>query len=182
MAQFSIAVEVVLRHEGGFVDNPADPGGATNFGISLRHLQKIGDLDGDGWLDGDFDRDGDVDVDDIANMTREDAISHYRSQFWDRYRYDWFKNQEVANKVFCLAVHAGPRRAAIILQKALSYYNRLDVDGIVGPLTRALTNTTPPTWLVTEFKHETAAFYRQLVETRPKLIQFERGWLNRAYA
>jgi lysozyme family protein len=71
MAVFETAIDVVLRHEGGFVNNVHDSGGATNFGISLRFLR---DYPGDG----DFDGDGDVDIDDIRKMTLTDAKRVYR--------------------------------------------------------------------------------------------------------
>lgn len=182
MASFAPAVATVLQHEGGFVNDKDDPGGATNFGISLRHLQKVGDLDGDGWLDGDLDRDGDVDVDDIRAMTRDQAEAFYKAQFWDRYRYDYLKSQDLATKVFCLAVHAGPRRAHIVLQRALNYHNLIKIDGLLGPHTRAAANVTPGPWVCTEYRHETAAFYLKLIEANPVRMKWQRGWLNRAYA
>ena len=54
--RFTAAVARVLEHEGGFVDDPVDPGGATNWGISLRYLKKAGAVDAnvDGWLDDDW--------------------------------------------------------------------------------------------------------------------------------
>jgi lysozyme family protein len=62
MSDFNQAVKVILQHEGGYVDNPNDPGGATNYGISLRFLA-------DHPESGDFNGDGEVDAEDIANMT-----------------------------------------------------------------------------------------------------------------
>ena len=68
---FMEALETVLSHEGGLLMT-GDPGGATNFGVSLRFLATQGefDSDGDGVSDYDFDRDGDIDADDIRRMTR----------------------------------------------------------------------------------------------------------------
>ncbi len=181
MAQFEPALATLLKHEGGFVNNPNDPGGATKYGISLRYLQKVGDLDGDGWLDGDLDKDGDVDADDIAILQPEDAGKHYLNQFWKRYRYDWIASQDVATKLLCLSVHAGPRRAHLVLQKSIIYHTAVTVDGLIGPLTRAAANMVEETWLGTEFRHETAKFYRELIQTKPKFAEFDRGWMNRAY-
>jgi len=55
MARFEDALPTVLRHEGLYSEDPADPGGATNYGISLRFLRQLGDTDGDGFAEGDLD-------------------------------------------------------------------------------------------------------------------------------
>lgn len=182
MAKFAPALATLLVHEGGFVNDPADAGGATKFGISLRWLQELGDIDGDGWLEGDLDRDGDVDVNDIRMLDTDKAGELYRQRFWDRYRYDAIKDQQLATKVFCLSVHAGPRRAHLVLQKALQYHTPIIIDGLIGPLTRAAANSVEPSRVVTEFRHETAAFYRELMDKKPGLWKFAKGWMNRAYA
>lgn len=181
-ADFDLAFEVLMEHEGGYVDDKDDPGGATKYGISLRWLQSLGDMDGDGWLDGDLDRDGDVDANDIRMLTPETAKEKYFNQFWNRYRYDAIKDQKLATKVLCLSVHAGPRRGHLVLQKALQYHTPIVVDGIIGPMTRAAANMVEPTRAVCEFRHETAAFYRSLVDKKPGMWKYANGWMNRAYA
>ena len=182
MAEFLPAVNELLKHEGGFVDDPVDPGGATNFGVSLRWLQSMGDIDGDGLLDGDLDGDGDVDADDIRHLGQEEAIHFYKTQWWDRYRYDAIQDTELATMLLSLSVHAGPRAAHKILQKAILYFAPVRIDGIIGPLTRASANSVEPDRLKTEFRHETAAFYRLLVRKNSKLTKYLKGWINRAYA
>jgi lysozyme family protein len=181
MAQFADAVDVLWVLEGGHSDHKADPGGATNFGISLRFLQSIGDLDGDGWLDGDLDRDGDVDAQDIALLTKSKAAEIYRSQFWDRYGYGSIDNQDLATRVFCLSVHAGPGRAHRILQQSIAYHQKIKVDGIIGRKTRGAANQIKASWILGEFRHELAEFYRSLIQANPELEVFQDGWLNRAY-
>lgn len=181
MADFDKAIEVLWILEGGYSDHDADPGGATNFGISLRFLQGLEDLDGDGWLDGDLDRDGDVDADDIRLLDKPAAAEIYRSQFWDRYHYGSIIDQNLATRVFCLAVHAGPRRAHLILQQSINYHKAIKVDGIIGPNTRAAANRVTASWILGEFKHELAAFYLSLILKNPELDEFRNGWLNRAY-
>ncbi len=178
MSSFTIAVFILLTHEGTFVDHPADPGGATNYGISLRYLKTIGDLDGDGYQDGDLDKDGDVDAEDIRQMTRDEAIHLYATQWWERYGYYRIYSQDVANKVLDLSVNTGARRAHIIVQRALRAAGKqVREDGILGPKTLDAINTTTPRQLVIAIRAEAAAFYRSL--NQPKFIQ---GWLNRAYA
>lgn len=179
---FLNAVEPVFLHEGTFSNDPADAGGATMYGISLRFLQKLGDLDGDGWLDGDLDHDGDVDVDDIRAITRERASALYFSQFWSRYNYHRF-SRSVGAKVFDLSVNMGPGNAHKILQRAVRATGGriLMDDGRIGPKTIAAVNVTQPEYLVVAMRSEAAGFYRLLVESNATLGKFLNGWLNRAY-
>jgi lysozyme family protein len=179
---FQHAVVIVLRHEGGFVDDPADPGGATNFGISLRLARQLGDLDGDGELDLDLDGDGDVDADDIRKLSREQAIGIYRSQWWEKYRY-WLLPQAAAVKTFDLSVNMGSRQAHLCLQRALRAAGLiLAEDGVLGPKTVTAVETVGPLILLPAFRAEAAGFYRALVARRPASEKHLAGWLNRAYA
>lgn len=187
MADFEPALAIVLEHEGGFSDHKNDPGGATNFGVSLRFLQSAGDIDADldGYLDGDLDKDGDIDADDIRKMTRQEAGEVYEINFWSRYGYDLFDSQAVANIMLSLSVNVGPGRAHRLLQEAIQTNKdgqAIKIDGILGPNTRREANRLPESWLTTELKHQAANFYRSLAATKPPLAMFLRGWLNRAYS
>lgn len=179
---FAHAFAFLLPHEGGFADHPADPGGSTNFGVSLRYLKRLGDSDLDGVLDGDFDRDGDVDADDIHAMTEADAAAIYRRQWWDRYRYGEIQNADVAAKVLDLSVNMGPNAAHSLVQYALrAVHRRVKVDGILGPKTLAAVNVALPGTLVVALRSEAAGWYRSLVAEHHQFEPFLEGWLNRAY-
>ena len=183
MSAFHTAVEKVLQHEGGFVDDPVDPGGATNYGISIRWLRKVGDEDGDGWLDGDLDHDGDIDVDDIRGMSRDQAIDFYRTHFWEAYHYDQIKNQVIAEKVFDFTVNMGSRQSHKILQRACRACRHvIKDDGVIGKMTLSAVNNIPHPTLITAIRSEAAGFYRLLVCKNKKLSKYINGWLNRAYA
>ena len=159
---FLRAVEVVLEHEGGYVNDPHDPGGETKYGISKLSYPHL----------------------DIANLTREQAIEIYRRDWWDTYGYWRFASPDIAIKVFDLSVNVGPRRAHVMLQRALHAVGRRDVvvDGIIGPQTISAANAAPPDALLAALRAEAAAYYRQLIERNPTLKKYERGWMRRAYA
>ena len=182
MSYFNIAFNMTLEHEGGFVNDSADPGGATKYGVSLRWLLKAGDLDADGLPDGDIDGDGDIDVDDIKALSVEDARRLFRAAFWDANRCGELNSQHVAAKLFDYSVNMGNRQAGRILQRACrACMQPVEDDGIVGPKTVAAANACPSTALMAAMRSEGAGFYRALVARRPKLGKFLGGWLRRAY-
>jgi len=159
--RFRHAVEIVLRHEGGYVHDPADPGGATKYGISKRSYPDLN----------------------IAALTREQAIEIYRRDWWDRYGYDRIKSLDVAAKVFDLAVNMGPAAAHRLLQEALVFLgHQLAVDGILGPKTLAAVNAEAPPRLLQVLRWKAAERYFSLAERRPENRAFLFGWLRRAYS
>ncbi|WP_372069752.1 glycosyl hydrolase 108 family protein (plasmid) [Tistrella mobilis] len=172
------AIETVLAHEGGYIDDPDDPGGATNWGVSLRYLRAIGDL-----TLADVDGDGDVDVDDIRQMTRAQAAAIYHREWWVRYGYGQLP-VPVSAKVMDLAVNMGASQAHRIAQRALRAVDARQAvvdDGIIGPLTRRAILSVDSGRLVTAIRSEAAGFYRGLVVAQPVRQKWLRGWLNRAY-
>lgn len=159
--RFRYAVEVVLRHEGGYVNDPADPGGETKYGISKRSYPYI----------------------DIASLTREQAIQIYRRDWWERYRMGEIEDVAIATKVLDVFVNVGPIQGATIVQRALHACGWRDVvvDGIIGSQTIAALNAVrPQAALLAAIRAEAAAYYRGLVAARPELQRFEAGWINRA--
>lgn len=177
-ARFLAALETVLAHEGGHADDPDDPGGATNFGISLRWLRSLGELEGD--LDGD----GDVDGGDIRCLSREDAARFYYEHWWRPQGYGLFSSDAVATKVFDLAVNMGPRPAHQILQRAVraACGEMLIDDGVIGPKTRQAVEACSGGLLSAAMRSEAAGSYRLIAASKPRLKKFLRGWLNRAYS
>lgn len=163
VTDFDRAVEVVLQHEGGLVDDPDDPGGITNHGISLRFLRRV--------------RPG-ARPDEIRNLTRDEAIELYRRHFWERYGYGRLPDVSIATKVFDLSVNMGPRGAHVCLQRALRAAGEpVFEDGILGPKTLAAVHRARSDVLLAALRSEAAGYYRN--RRRPKYIA---GWLNRAYS
>ena len=162
--EFLAAVARVLKDEGGFVDNAADPGGATKFGISQRSYPNL----------------------DIRNLTRDGAIEIYFGDWWTHFRFGDLPSG-IAAKVFDLAVNMGAAHATICLQRALRACGRdIGEDGILGEETIRAARTeqlTPMTLspLMAALRSEAAGYYRALAAHDERSDQFLRGWLNRAY-
>lgn len=178
---FDDIVANTLKHEGGFVDDPVDTGGATKWGISLRFAMLVEDI-----IDMDLDDDGDVDVDDIKLITRSIAKGIYKAQFWEKYRYWKINSVPIAQKVFDLSVNMGPYKAHLVLQRALRAVNhKVTQDGKVGPKTFEATNNVimlNKIALISSMKAEAAGMYRVIIAKHSAFKKYENGWLNRAYS
>ena len=153
MADFLQAVNITLVREGGYVDNPADPGGATNFGITQA------DMPGQ----------------DMRKVTVPMAIEHYREHYW-KPLYNSITNQPICNKLFDAGVLLGIGTAVKILQKALL----IDVDGTFGDGTLLALNAclTPPA-LLQAFKNELVIHVVGIGAAKPAERIFVNGWINR---
>lgn len=180
--RFERAFQHTVRFEGGFVDDPDDPGGATNYGVSLRYLLSTGEIEAF-----DYDADGDVDADDIRKMTPQDAQIVYRERFW----FDWmddFRVEDLAIKVFDLGVNTGPAQAGKFLQRAINEQlpsgHKLIVDGIIGPKTCQIIKSLKVDQALIalwDVEHHAARFYYMLAEKRRASRKYLFGWLRRCY-
>lgn len=144
------------RHEGGFVNHPKDPGGATNMGITLatfrRHIKRNGT------------------VSDLKRMTWEQAAKVYRSQYWNKVRGDDLP-PGVDYTVFDFAVNSGPSRAAKFLQRIVG----VEQDGEIGPITLAAVNRMAPADVINGVCDARLSFMQGL-KTWPT---FRKGWSRR---
>lgn len=175
-----LAHEVGPYRDGGFTNDPVDPGGATKWGISLRWLKSVGDLDGDGYLDGDLDHDGDVDINDIRALTAEHAYVLYHDRWWRPHGYCNMP-RPVGEKMVDCAINMGTRQAAKLLQRGLVALGaRLAVDGMIGPVTLRTMRAFRPQDVVDAICGEQAGFYRTLVRQKPAFKKYIKGWLRRA--
>lgn len=173
---FRAALSWVLSAEGGFVNDPRDPGGATNMGVSLRAVAGL--RDEDGGLEFDLDNDEDVDAADIELLReRPDMVEEfYRERYWRPSGCDllvW----PASLLVMDAAVHSGPRVAVVTLQKAL----RVEQDGRVGPETATAAARIDTAVLARRFCTARTRFFRDLVARRPPLEVFFDGWCSRQF-
>jgi lysozyme family protein len=166
MARFEDAIPTILAHEGGIVDHPADPGGLTNRGITWATWQRVKGPDAT--------RAG------LLALTEDEATAIYRAEYWLPI-YELLDSQNVATKVFDVAVNAGHRQAHRLLQESVSALGyRVAKDGLLGPNTLAAANSCDPAELVAEICEAQAAFYRGITNINPGMAAFLPGWLERA--
>ena len=164
MNRAAIYIPRILKHEGGFVNHPRDPGGATNRGVTIGTLRKLG-IDKDG--------DGDSDIADLRALTEADAVAVFKRFYADAVQADLLPvGLDYAMTDF--AVNSGPGRAAQHLQRILG----VEADGHIGPKTiAALAGTSAPA-LINALCDSRMRFLRAL----PTWPDFGRGWTARVEA
>jgi lysozyme family protein len=154
-------IAAIIRREGGFVDDPDDPGGATKFGITARTLSD--------W------RNRPVTREHVQFLSEAEASEIYRDRYLLRPGIGLVEPEKLRAAVLDAAVQFGPRRAIEMLQRALG----VKADGILGPLTReAMKNAGERAGLV-RFEAERVRAYGRTITDNPKLAKFAAGWANR---
>ncbi len=156
LVEFDDIIEVVLHHEGGYVNDPKDPGGETNFGIAKRSHPDV----------------------DIANLTKEGAKEIYKRDYWDGNKVEELP-EELRHIYFDMCVNQGKGRAVKILQQAVNAKGGdLKVDGGLGPMTlKAILKSNLELDRVRAYR---VKYYADLVTRKPDLEKFYFGWFRRA--
>lgn len=132
---FDQAFDRLIGNEGGYTNNPADPGGETNWGISKRSYPNV----------------------DIANLTREGAKAIYLQDFWQRGQMDQY-DPAIAFQVFDAAVNHGIETAVRLLQQAAGVAD----DGHIGPVTVAAVKAKSVTDMLMLFIARRIKFWTKL--------------------
>jgi lysozyme family protein len=153
---FDCSMAFVLKAEGGYVDNPADPGGATNMGITLRALSD--------W------RGTAVTKNDVLHLSTDEAEAILGARYWNSTHCGQMP-PGVDLMLFDCAVNTGVSRAAKMLQAIAA----VDQDGSIGPITLADVAKFPALDTIERMANLRATFYRSL----PTFKTFGHGWLNR---
>ncbi len=153
---FDAALKAVLKHEGGYVNHPKDPGGMTNLGVTKRVWEA--------WVK------KAVGEKEMRALTPAMVAPLYKKQYWDAVKADELPTG-LDYLMFDFAVNAGPGRAIQTMQKALG----TKPDGVIGPKTLQALKASDPTDLVAKFSMEKELFYKSL----PTFATFGKGWLRR---
>ena len=145
--RFDTCLAFTLHEEGGFLDNRADPRGATNLGITLARLRR-------------FMREPNLGIDDIREIPHATVCAIYLADFWNRARCDALPDG-IDLMVFDHAVNAGPDRAARALQMAAGQ-KRSAQDGAVGQATLAHVAEADPRGLLDALAETQRIGYRRM--------------------
>jgi lysozyme family protein len=159
-SKFLKAFDYLMRHEGGYSNNPADAGGETKYGISKRSYPHL----------------------DIKKLTQDQARQIYFCDFWLKGKCEQIEDGSVVIKFFDLCVNMGIAQAVKLIQRALRAAGvSVTEDGIIGSATLKAINNADSTDLLAALKSEAAGYYRTIANINPSQQRFITGWLNRAY-
>ena len=167
MVEFDDMITVLLKHEGGFTDDPKDPGNwtggsegkgelkGTNFGISCKAYPD----------------------EDIKGLTIERVKELYKKDYWDRYRVGQLPDR-IRHIFFDMCVNMGGSRAIRVLQEACNSKNsnKIDVDGGIGRATVAASSNVED-FRVRAFR---VLYYAEVIAKKPTLAKYWVGWFRRS--
>ena len=155
LTTFNNIIEVVLEHEGGYVNDPNDLGGETKYGITKRFYPSV----------------------DIKNLTKEQAKTIYHTDYWRRGKCDEVP-PHLRHIYFDMCVNFGRSGAVKVLQQAANSKNRnkIDADGGIGPATlKAIQDIT-----VDRVRAYRVLRFANIVIDKPTQEKFWLGWFRRA--
>lgn len=164
MSDFERAMTFVLRHEGGYVHDPDDPGGETNQGITRRVYDTYRLAQG-------------LVTRSVRLINPEEVREIYRVRYWLPSHCEGM-TWPLSASVFDAAVNTGVRQGRKLLQRALGVAD----DGQWGPQTAAAVQSASPKETALRMCRERIEFYHRLAEERPALSKFLRGWIHRVNA
>lgn len=185
MADVNVLLPFILKWEGGFVNDPADAGGATNKGVTIGTWRQVGyDKDGD----------GDIDVQDLKLLSNNDVRDRVlKPHYWNRWKADNIQSQKIAN-ILVDWVWGSGKHGIVIPQRLLGVKD----DGIVGEKTLSAVNFADPDQLFDAIYKARVDFLNKITQssiakyekkigrkaTESELMKytnkrFLKGWLNR---
>lgn len=164
MTRFNDCLTFTLQQEGGYSNNPADHGGATQYGVTQGTYDHYRVSNG-------------YPQQPVSNISFSEASAIYLADYWQPTGCDQLP-VPVDLCVFDTAVNCGPSRAIKMLQAAVGVAQ----DGIIGPATVSATGGMASIAVATQYCDEREQYYRDLVAQQPSQGQFLNGWLNRVNA
>lgn len=152
--KFLKCIDIILRNEGGYVNDPNDPGGETNFGICKRSFPDV----------------------DIKSLTVDIAKDIYFNQYWTNLGFENVTPDELALQMFDMAVNAGSKVSIKIIQVIVN----VSKDGILGPDTlNKIASYNSPQRLINLYIDARISWYKALAGSKPQFNAYLRGWTNR---
>ena len=148
-------IKKVVEREGGYVNDPVDPGGETKYGISKKAYPNV----------------------DIKNLTVDDAVEMYKNDYWIPAKVERLPDK-LQGQYFDMVVNQGRAKAAKILQRACNgkNKNKIDVDGGLGPATRRALDGVE----LERVRAYRVKYYADLVTKKPEQDKFYFGWFKRS--
>ena len=153
---FDKCLDMLLSHEGGFVDHPDDPGGMTNLGVTKKVYDK--------WIGRESTEQ------EMRDLTPEDVAPIYKKNYWDRVKGDSLPSG-LDWACFDWAVNSGSGRPAKAVQRAVG----ATADGAIGPATLGLIMEKDPKFII-EYVHDVRQDFYKSLKT---FETFGRGWTRR---
>jgi len=162
MAEFLPALGYSSPNEGGYVNNPNDKGGPTNWGITQAKAQEYG------WTD------------DMRTMPKEFADQIYQLEYWPGL--DAVNDQAVASKIFDMRINFGVAGGNKLAQRAANTLVEPATaeDGAWGPDTLSSVNAADPAAMLQALADVSEQHYRAIAANDPSQVTFLQGWINRA--
>jgi len=173
MAEFTDAFRLVIANEGGYGNDPDDPGGETYKGVARKFFSKW-----EGWtkidllkrqsgFPGNLDKDVEL---------QQDVEDFYRINFWNKVKGDDLNHQEVANSIFDFAVNAGSGTSVSLAQMVVD----AEADGVIGNESITKINAFNSDHFLAAFTVAKIARYVNIVKKRPTSRKYFYGWVLRA--
>jgi len=170
----------IIDREGGYVNDPDDPGGPTKYGVTLRTLQALGR---------DINRDRRVDTADVMALTRAQAVDIFVEHYFNRPRIGELPDV-LQPSVFDMYVNTGANAVRVLQRLFNDMRIFVDVDGVIGPQTVAAARSAyaaAPDFLADAYGIARRNYYYALGDARPASRKYARrrdggkgGWINRA--
>jgi len=161
---FSTALTLILKYEGGFVNDPSDKGGATNKGITTATYNS-------------YRKSKNLPLQSVALITDSEVADIYSAQFWAPLKCDSISlvSQGLAICVFDTSVNSGIGEAALFLQRAIG----ATADGVIGPGSLKALQTNFNDATISNYLQQRKDFYKALTVKDPTQLKFLAGWNNR---
>ena len=163
MSDFEKSFAHLIEVEGKFTNHALDRGGPTKYGITIHTLIK--------W------RKAAVTVEDMKNLSLDEAKAIYKALYWSPLRLDEVLDNDVATVLFDQAVNRGPGTVARQIQEHFG----LHVDGVIGPKTLDAINHMHARRFIVEFFKASQLSYVAICVKDSSQLAFLKGWLKRTH-